>query len=463
MTVRAEAAARSLLRRVWNDLGRDVTEIDSITEFPIVPLPARLDVSTLAGGAVAAADLALGHFRADRAERPRLSGARIAASFSAERSAQIDGEPPAAWAPLSGFIRARDGWVRTHANYVHHAQALRMALGLATDASREDLECAVRNRPADDVARQVNEAGGACVVVALERPADDVELATHPLVELSTLSPPFERPPRLERGAHAARAFEGVRVLDLTRVVAGPVATRAFAQFGADVLRIDPPSRPEIEWQHRETGHGKRSTKLDLRDAADRAIFDQLLAESHVLAWGYRASALRGVGLDLRTIAKRHPGIVIAQLSAWGFGAADRDRRGFDSLVQAASGIALVEGDGGVPGALPAQALDHAGGYLLAAGIATALERSCTDGRSRRVRLSLRRVAAELLRMPRTDVRRPAVALDDAAHVEHAEVLSSAGARLRSIRPPFSAAGHECSWRTPAGAWGADGPQFATR
>jgi len=230
--------------------------------------------------------------------------------------------------------------------------------------------------------------------VRVERPPQDAALRRHPLVETARVGDSGAVP--LPRASPEA-PLGGVRVLDLTRVIAGPVATRTLAFAGADVLRIDPPALPEPAWQHLDTGHGKRSALLDIH--REPARFARLLADADVLVLGYRPGGLHRLGLSPEVLAAQHPHLVVGQLSAW---PGDDSPRGFDSIVQADSGISCLSAVDGEPGALPAQALDHSAGYLLAAGIATALRRRSELGGSWRVRTSLRRVAAELLGMPRS-------------------------------------------------------------
>ena len=180
-------------------------------------------------------------------------------------------------------------------------------------------------------------------------------------------------------------------MLDLTRVIAGPVATRTLAHLGADVLRLDTPRLPEIAEQYLDTGMGKRSALLDL--GTQRETFDALLATADVVVTGYRSRALDRLGLAPERLAERRPGLVVASLDAWGGVGPWGDRRGFDSIVQAATGIALTESaDGLTPGALPAQALDHATGYLLAAGVLTAVARQLDDGAAIHVHAHLARI-----------------------------------------------------------------------
>ncbi|WP_258566838.1 CoA transferase [Microbacterium sp. Se5.02b] len=180
------------------------------------------------------------------------------------------------------------------------------------------------------------------------------------------------------------------------------------------MLRIDPPRLPEPEWQHLDTGQGKRSAVLD----AHASRIHELLGEADAVVLGYRPAALARLGLDPDDLALRYPGMVIAQLSAWG--AEHPDRAGFDSLVQAESGIALIElRDAETPGVLPAQALDHSAGYLLAAAVTALLQRRAVEGGTWRVRTSLRRVAAELLGMPRIREPEPETAFDARPHLVH--------------------------------------------
>lgn len=237
----------------------------------------------------------------------------------------------------------------------------------------------------------------------------------------------------------------GLRVLDLTRVIAGPVAGRTLALLGAEVLRVDPPAPAEPHWQHLDTGHGKRSARLDVRSAAGLARFERLLGGAHVLLLGYRPGSF-----DVAGIAARHPGLVIAELSAWGWSGPWAGRRGFDSLVQAGSGVALIEGgadaqrEGGgqdeEPAALPAQALDHSTGYLLAAAVLRAL----TEGRGVRIRASLARTAAALLDLPREPVPAPAA---------FEPTVTELGG-LTTAAPAFGPS----SWPRPPRPWGGDAP-----
>ena len=249
------------------------------------------------------------------------------------------------------------------------------------------------------------------------------------------------RPRRRVAPATPAQPVAGLRVLDLTRVIAGPVGTRMLAALGADVLRIDPPQMPELELAVLDTCPGKRLAALDLRRPDDRATFDALLAEADVLVHGYRPGALAAFGLDDEEVAARHPHLVVASLSAWGAAGPWAGRRGFDSLVQAACGIAVAEGEGGVPGALPVQALDHATGYLLAAAVLreVAARRRGEEGST--LRLALAATAAELMRRPRQG--------RSGGRAGGLRGLRRALGELSVIAPPGSVDGRPLGWGGP--------------
>ncbi|WP_344819658.1 CoA transferase [Microbacterium soli] len=421
--------------------------MDTILTDPPVPLPSRLAVGELARASVSAVSSAIASLSPGLGRPLPLDADQVAAAYGSERHLRLDGAGISGFAPLSGFWPTADGWVRTHGNYPHHATALCEALGLPASAARDDVSDALRAREAAPAASAVREAGGVCVLVSREDPAADAALRRHPLTEVSPLA---DSRPRRIPGAEESAPLAGVRVLDLTRVIAGPVATRTLAFAGADVLRLDPPQRPEIPWQHLDTGHGKRSALLDI--AADRPRFDALLADADVVVLGYRPDGLRRLGLEPRTLAAVHPQLIVAQLSAW-HGA--YSPRGFDSIVQADCGISWIESsDGRTPGALPAQALDHSAGYLLAAGIMTALRRRGEAGGSWYVRTSLRRVAAELLGMRRTPTAAPMPAA--AARTQEFDV---AGTRVTTVAPAVRWQGGPEMFRAPR-PWGGDAAEW---
>ncbi|WP_114853793.1 CoA transferase [Brachybacterium sp. YJGR34] len=404
-----------------------------------------LDVESLAGTAVgrvraAAAELAaVRGLDVEVTTAPRL----VAASFAAYEMLRIDGRAPDVWAELSGVVAARDGWVRLHGNYPHHAEITRAVLGIE---DRAGLERAIAARAAEEVAAELSAAGGIAVAV---RTAEQWEAGPHARAVAGDPWSVVE-----DRGARpvpgplhgGAAPLTGIRVLDLTRVIAGPTATQLLACLGAEVLRVDPPHRPEILAQHLSTGMGKRSAEVDLR--RDASAVRALAAQADVILGGYRPGALAALGLGTEGLEELAPHAVIVALSAWGEHGPWGRRAGFDSIVQAASGIAAICGADGRPGALPVQALDHSTGHLLAAHVLEAL----TAGRAVTVRASLLGAARTLLALPPPPAAEPEELL-----IPRVEVPFSGGV-LRAVPPPLLLDG--LTIERPVGTYGAARPQW---
>src|SRR6516165_2847531 len=389
----------------WRPLFADAAGFLGLSPEPVmvagVPggLPSRLPAGDAAIACVATAlttAAVLQRHRGGLRPQVQLDAAHVATAIRSEAHLRVNGHSfGSGFAPLSRFWRAADGWVRTHGNYPWHQQALLQALG--TTADPEAVGSAISERPAEAVEADVVAAGG---VAAAVRAAGQWQ--QHPQAIASTGRPPIGgaviegAPPR--RREPAGRPASGLRVLDLTRVIAGPVATRYLAALGADVLRVDPPHRPELPLQCYDGLPGKRSAILDARTPDGLGRLHQLLDEADILVHGYRPGALDRFGLGTGSLAERHPGLVIVSLSAWGGPGPWSGRRGFDSLVQAASGIAMTESpDGDRPGALPCQLLDHGTGYLAAAAALEGVRRQSRTGGTHAFALSLAATATWLL------------------------------------------------------------------
>ncbi|MED7827157.1 CoA transferase [Streptomyces chiangmaiensis] len=450
----------------WAALGGDPALLPRIsTVVREGALPSRLPVREVARACVGACALAAAEWGARRAGLPavpevRVDDGAVATALHSERHLRVDGREPVNFAPVSRFWPTADGWVRTHANYPHHGERLLGALGLAADTPVETVADALAERPAVEVEESVYAAGG--LAVALRTPEEWAAheqgraVAAHPLVGRERLDEAPVRPliPLVPPTGGPLLPAAGIRVLDLTRVIAGPVATRTLALLGADVLRIDSPRLPELPDQHADMDFGKRSATLDLTAPADRQTLEELLATADVVVTGYRPGALDRWGLAPEELAERRPGLVVAQLSAWGAYGPWGRRRGFDSLVQVATGIAVTEGSAERPGALPAQALDHGTGYLLAAAVLRSLTEQTQEGGSRVVRLALARTAAWLTdgTTRRTGHAPTSYEGPDPWTAETGSVLG----RLRHALPPTRFAGGPTNWTRPPGRWGDD-------
>lgn len=333
-------------------------------------LPSRFNVDELAVQAVGAAAFAAAEFWATRnaSERPpvHLDARQASAAFVCERLFAPDGwQVPGPWDPIAGDYAIGDRWIRLHTNYEHHRDA---ALGvLRCENDRDAVSAALQGRDAEALEAEIIEAGG-CAAVMRSR---DEWLASDAHVE-EPLERLYEHEVGYAGSGSAERPFEGMRVLDLTRVIAGPVCTRFLAAYGADVLRIDPPGFAEVEALLPETTAGKRCAELDLASPGGRKVFADLVEEADVIVSGLRPGALDRLGLGPEELTAINPSLISAKMDAYGWDGPWRRRRGFDSLVQMSCGIAATD-DG--PDPLPAQALDHATGYFMAAAVGRALAR----------------------------------------------------------------------------------------
>jgi CoA-transferase family III len=440
----ADAVGSTFLRAAWQALGGLPLPDDVLRVSGRTGLASPLAVSEVALGSVAAQLLAARELRGESG-RVELDAAHVGFSFRSERYARQNGRPiGAGFAPLSRFVRTRDGWVRLHGNYASHRAAAERVLGgadpvgAAADWVAEDLESAV-----------VAEGGAAAAVRTPERWAAHPQgAAVHglPLLDLR----------RVAEGPRRDVVLDGLRVLDLTRVIAGPVAGRTLASHGADVLRLDSPRLPEDPAALLETGPGKRHAVVDLGSAAGRASVEELLAAADVVVQGYRPGALDAFGLDPAALAERHPHLTVVRLRAWGAAGPWAGRRGFDSLVQAASGIAAVlTADDGVPGVLPAQVLDHATGHLAAAAVLRALAARRERGGVWHAELSLAQVARWLIAAGTgPDTGGP----DDGDVGAHLVELPSPDGRVTLVAPPGSPV-----WRTGPVPAGHDRPEWLRR
>lgn len=396
------------------DLTDSLRVVEALKAQPVAPSngprqwwKGPLDVEGLALGAVQAAATSLNALVGVPGRYSLGSGA-TAAAFDSLGHLRIAGVKPEGFAPTSGFRRTSDGWIRLHANYPHHAARLTAALSVSTP---QDVEHALLGMTSVAAEEAITANNG---VAAAVRTRDEwvatpmhASASSGPWIRIFRPPTPAGESPQLSRWVPSAvprHPLAGLKVLDLTRVIAGPAATRLLGALGADVLRIDPPQLPELRDVFIDSGFDKRSAEADLRDSAAMEAVRLLIESADVVVTGYRDGGLDPFGLAPEALLLARPDLVIVTLSAWGSGGPWNGRRGFDSLVQAACGIAELYGrttdDGWQPGALPVQALDHATGYGLAAAAIALLAERLRSGRGGTARLSLARTAEELFRLP---------------------------------------------------------------
>jgi hypothetical protein len=470
---------RDLLARIWALLGGSAGDLSALSLEGTPQLPTlAYDVNALATASIAAATLAVAQVQAVRTAQPmrrvRVDRGHAAAAFRSERyQSAVGWRLPAVWDPIAGDYETRDGWIRLHTNYRNHREAALRALGVAEE--RDEVARAVARWEGDALETAVVGEGGCA---AFMRSPED--WARHPQGEavageslVATTLWPSAAPaapaavPDVAAGGTEQAPLAGVRVLDLTRVIAGPVCTRALAAFGADVLRIDPPGFEEVGALLGDVTAGKRRAALDLRSDAGRAAFERLvgdrLEKAHILVHGYRSDALPRLGFDRDRLIALNPSLVIVCHDAYGWTGPWAARRGFDSLVQMSCGIAWrgreLAGTSR-PTPLSAQALDHATGYLLAASACRGLARLLVDQQASETRLSLAGTAACLmgLRAPTPPVTAELPLADVEPWLEDAD---TAFGRMRRVRYPGVIEGVTAQWKRPAGPLGVDAARWS--
>lgn len=429
---------------------------------PVLPTPMRLATAGAAAlAAVGTAVDAVWQMRGGNAQRISVALAHAGAAVRSNELMRRDGALiEDLWRGPSGFHTCGDGrWIRFHCNFAHHEQAVRRTLDC--DGDNTAIAGAVLKWHAQDLEDAVLAAGGCAYMI---RGAG--EWATHPqataidalpLIEIIKIG---EAPPK--PFAAGTRPLSGIRALDLTRVIAGPVIGRTLAEHGADVMRIAAPQLPFIEPLVIDTGHGKLSAHLDLATVDGCRTLHTLLDESDIFTQSYRPGALAAKGFSPDAIARDHPGTVCVTLSAWSHVGPWAGRRGFDSLVQCATGWAAELGGADSPRMQPAQAIDYVSGYLGAFGAIEALRRRAIEGGTWLVRLSLAQTGhwiSSLGRNPEADVRN----LKVPDETDLADILIESRTPFGVIRHPRPVLGLSETppfWQRPAVPLGTHSPAW---
>ena len=391
---------RESLAGLWTAAGLPAPALEAASLTGADPvLPSSFAVGQAAQASIAASALAaaeIGHLRGLPRQGVAVDMRHAAIEFHSEHWMLVDGKPPPDhWDRIAGTYRCGDGgYVRLHTNFPHHRDGVLKLLGCAYDKAA--VAAALAQWSSFDF-EDAAAAAGLCVTAMRDFATWDVQpqaraVQSEPLVAITRIgdAPPEPLPALPPDG----RPLAGLRVLDLTRVIAGPVCGRTLAAHGADVLHVTSPNLPNFPLLVIDTGRGKLCTQLDLADPAGSATLRGLLGQADIFVQGYRPGALAALGLAPTDTARLRPGIVHVSLCAHGHTGPWAGRRGFDSLVQTATGFNAAEAEAaGISGPkpLPVQALDHASGYLLAFGALAALHRRATEGGSWHVQVSLSR------------------------------------------------------------------------
>jgi crotonobetainyl-CoA:carnitine CoA-transferase CaiB-like acyl-CoA transferase len=362
-----------ILTDVWTSAGGDPAALNAVRlTGDEAQLPSSFRVAAAAQTSVAATGLAAAEiwkWRSGQSQDVAVDMRHAVVECRSERYLRVDGKPPPpAWDAIAGVYKARDGFVRLHTNFPHHRDAVCKVLNCKPE--RDQVQAALMQWDGEAFETAAYAAGG---VVAFMRSHDQWSATPHakalaqlPLISISKIGEAAPKP-----WPAGDRPLSGIRVLDLSRVIAGPVAGRTLAAHGADVLLISGPDLPAIPWLTIDTGRGKLTGFVDLKSEQGRGVLRDLLKEADIFSQGYRPRAIAGLGFSPEEAARINPGIVYLTLSAYGHVGPWAERRGFDSLVQTTTGFNHAEGQAaGVDGPkeLPAQMLDHATGYFMAFG-----------------------------------------------------------------------------------------------
>ena len=457
---------RTVLSTIWTGLGHSPSELDRVDLTGAEPvLPSSFAVGTAMQASVAASALAAAEVwraRTGRAQRVGVDMRAAAIAARSERYLQIDGKPaPELWDKIAGAYQCGDGrYVRLHTNFPHHRDGVLWLLGCAYDKAA--VAEALKGWTAFDFEEAAAKAN---LVVAAMRTFDEWDahsqgraIAQLPLVSVERIG---DAAPR--GWPQGERPLAGIKVLDLTRIIAGLVGTLTLAAHGADVMLVTSSNLPSVAPLVIDTGRGKLSTHIDLHDAEGRAAFSALLREADIVVQGYRPGGLAALGFGPEDVAYIRPGIVTVSLSAYSHDGLWAGRRGFDSLVQTASGFNDAEARAfGIEGPkpLPAQILDHASGYLLACGAMTALLRQRAEGGSWHVRLSLAQTGHWLRSLGRIDgMNAPDPARSDV--LDCLEESPSGFGRLSAVCHPATMSETPPHWSRPSVPLGTHAPNWS--
>lgn len=438
---------------------------------PMLPTPFRIGIAgaaTLAATGLAAAEL--WRLRSGHGQHVAVDVRQATASLRSGHYMRLgDGELSPARNPIMGVYPTRDGrWSYLHCNFPNHRAAALGVLGVAED--RDAVARAVAQWDAAELEAAIIAAKGAGGMVRSRTEWADhpqgAAIADLPLMEIVRIgdSPPEPLPA-------GKRPLSGVRVLDLTRVLAGPTAARTLAEHGADVLKITAAHLPNLGYQEFDTGHGKLSAQLDLREAGNVEVLRGLVRQADVFSQGYRPGSLGSRGLSPEALATLRPGLVYVTLSAFGHTGPWAARRGFDTVVQTVSGMTMRQAEvvpGKTPGPqfYPVSAIDYCTGYLMAFGAMVALGHRAREGGSWLVRISLAQVGkwiVDLGEVPAAALRGVAEEFAVGELERWSTVTETPSGRLRHLKPVVQLSETPPYWARPSVPLGYHQPVWPPR
>jgi crotonobetainyl-CoA:carnitine CoA-transferase CaiB-like acyl-CoA transferase len=436
---------------------------------PVVRTPYKVGTAAAAvQAAIAVAVSELWKLQTGRAQQIRIDLRAAAIAMQGRTHTFLNGatlreEDTDGAVPRSIFYPVRDGrWIRIQTGYPHFRDITLETLGWPTNVEAAKMATAAWDGL--ELENRLHAAGGCAGLVRTTeewaRHPQSAAVASLPLLEIERIgdAPPEPLPVR-------PRPLSGIRVLDLTRVVAGPACARTLAEHGADVLKINGAHLPDHGIGELDSGIGKLSAFLDLRTTEGVETLRTLAREADVFSQGYRPGSLAARGFSPEELAGLRPGIIYVELSAWGKTGPWNGRRGYDPIVQAAAGISLTQGGGARPATFPVSAMDYVTGYLMALGVITALERRAREGGSWIVRASLARTGqwfADLGLLEGVDYATvPQPAAEEIARLS-GETDSPLG-RIRHLKPVIEFSETRAYWARPPVALGHHPPVWPAR
>jgi crotonobetainyl-CoA:carnitine CoA-transferase CaiB-like acyl-CoA transferase len=469
ITEPAMPSPRDILADLWTLAGGAPSALDAVKLTGAEPVvPSSFRIAAAAQATIAASGLAAAEIwkqRTGEAQSVAVDMLHAIVECRSERYLIVNGKPaPPSWDKTAGIYRTRDGrYVRLHTNFKHHRAAVCQVLGC--EEEREKIQAALMQW--DGLAFETAAyAGGA--VVSLMRSHDEWSatphakaLATLPVLTIEKIG---DAPPK--PWPAGSRPLSSVRVLDLSRVIAGPVAGRTLAVHGADVLLIYGPNLPAIPWLTIDTGRGKRSAFVELKSEEGRTAMRGLLRDADIFSQGFRPEAIANVGFSPEEAAAISPGIVYVSLSAYGHLGPWAGRRGFDSLVQTSTGFNHAEGvAAGIEGPkeLPVQIIDHATGYLMAFGAMMAKARQAREGGSWHVRVALAQTGRWLWNLGRVADGLAQTDITTETAEPYLEDVPSGFGPLRAVKHSAILSKTPASWARPAVRLGTDPAEWPAR
>ncbi|KAF5579828.1 Formyl-coenzyme A transferase [Fusarium pseudocircinatum] len=474
---RSSFLSRDVVHDIWNGLSLPPEALKSL-ELPgddgKPALPSSYKIGTLAQGTIALSGLLAALIHSLRNQGPvskvTVPKKHSVIEFKSERLYILNGKPaPSPWGPIGGLHKTSDGYVRIHDSFPNHRYGALELLGLPVTASRIDVTKKTQSWASIDLESVGLERRLAVYALRSYRQWDMLPqskaIDDFPISLTRIASGPAGLSPRLTPDND--KCLRGLRVVEMSRVIAAPLAGKTLAAHGADVIWITSPTLPDLPTMDRDFGRGKRTVHIDINDVEDRQKLRELIKSCDVFIQGFRPGSLAAKGFSPEEVADLNPGIIYGCMSAFGPKGPWSGRRGYDSLIQTCSGMNVSEaahyGAGEAARPTPCQALDHAGGYLLASGIMAALYRRSVQGRSYLVDVSL----AGAMKYLRSMGQYPGKSGFEAGDYEkpsdveeYLETRQTGFGEMRAVRHSVSVDGAEPGWDVMPKPLGSDDAQW---